>query len=168
MQARLLNAALRLAELDDQGLLRLMHREQAGEDQDQGECADDEAENDRKTVHWVPPVLPRLEASCAVPPCGTPWARFRSSVSGRYGTVPEAVARLFDVVVLGGALGVRKPDPEVFRRVAGLLKVAPTECVVVDDLARNVRGATAAGAVGVLHRAVSLTVEEVEILLDLP
>jgi FMN phosphatase YigB (HAD superfamily) len=82
--------------------------------------------------------------------------------------VPEAVARLFDVVVLGGALGVRKPDPEVFRRVAGLLKVAPTECVVVDDLARNVRGATAAGAVGVLHRAVSLTVEEVEILLDLP
>jgi beta-phosphoglucomutase-like phosphatase (HAD superfamily) len=52
--------------------------------------------------------------------------------------------------------------------VAGLLRVAPTECVVVDDLARNVRGATAAGAVGVLHRAVSLTVEEVEILLDLP
>lgn len=81
--------------------------------------------------------------------------------------VPGAVARLFDVVVLGGSLGVRKPDPEVFRRVAGLLKVAPAECVVVDDLVRNVRGATAAGAVGVLHRAVDSTVEEVEILLGL-
>lgn len=82
--------------------------------------------------------------------------------------VPEAVARLFDVVVLGGALGVRKPDPEVFRRVARLLGVPPQECVVVDDLARNIRGARAAGAVGVLHQAVGVTVEEIEILLDLP
>ncbi|MGQ0574727.1 MAG: HAD-IA family hydrolase [Pseudonocardia sp.] len=82
--------------------------------------------------------------------------------------VPDPVRRLFDVVVLGGALGVRKPDPEVFRRVAALLGVAPGECVVVDDLARNVRGARAAGAVAVHHQDPGVTIGEVEILLDLP
>lgn len=82
--------------------------------------------------------------------------------------VPDAVRRLFDVVVLGGSIGVRKPDPEVFRRIAALLGVSTSECVVVDDLARNVRGARAAGAVGVHHVDPGVTVQEVEILLDLP
>ncbi len=83
-------------------------------------------------------------------------------------TVPEDCVAAFDVVVLGAALGVRKPDPEVFRRVAGLLGVDVRECVVVDDLARNVRGARAAGAVGVLHGDdLDTTVREVEILLDM-
>jgi hypothetical protein len=39
--------------------------------------------------------------------------------------------------------------------------------VVVDDLARNVRGARAAGAVVVHHVDVARTIAEVEILLDL-
>lgn len=82
--------------------------------------------------------------------------------------VPDDCAAEFDVVVLGPALGVRKPDPEVFRRVAGLLGVGPHECVVVDDLARNIRAARDAGAVGVLHHDLDTTVAEVEILLDVP
>lgn len=83
-------------------------------------------------------------------------------------TVPAAVRRLFDVVVLGGSIGVRKPDPEVFRRVAAMLGVGPRECVVVDDLLRNVRGARAAGAVVVHHTDSTETIREVELLLDLP
>lgn len=82
--------------------------------------------------------------------------------------VPAAVRRLFDVVVLGGSIGVRKPDPEVFRRVAAMLRVRPQECVVVDDLLRNVRGARAAGAVVVHHTDPTGTIREVELLLDLP
>lgn len=81
--------------------------------------------------------------------------------------VPPECAELFDVVVLGAVLGVRKPDPEVFRRVAGLLGLAPHECVVVDDLERNIRGARAAGAVAVHHHDADSTVAEVEILLEL-
>jgi|SRR4051812_49587339 len=81
--------------------------------------------------------------------------------------VPEAVAALFDVLVLGGAVGARKPDPEVYRRTAALLGLAPHDCVVVDDLASNVRGARAAGAVAVLHDEPDRTVAEVEILLAL-
>jgi HAD superfamily hydrolase (TIGR01509 family) len=81
--------------------------------------------------------------------------------------VPEECAAAFDVVVLGPALGVRKPDPEVFRRAAGRLGLAPQECVVVDDAVANVRGARAAGAVVVHHVDPAATVAEVEILLDL-
>jgi putative hydrolase of the HAD superfamily len=83
-------------------------------------------------------------------------------------SVPGAVAELFDVLVLGFAVGARKPDPEVYRRTAELLGLEPEDCVVVDDLARNVRGARAAGAVGVLHDDPDTTVAEVEILLALP
>src|SRR6476620_683127 len=64
--------------------------------------------------------------------------------------VPDAVAALFDVLVLGSAVGARKPDPEVYRRTAALLGLVPEDCVVVDDLLGNVRGARAAGAVAVL------------------
>lgn len=82
--------------------------------------------------------------------------------------VPDACAAAFDVLVLGPVLGARKPDPEVFRRTAELLGLAPEECVVVDDLVANVRGARAAGAVVVHHVDPDATVAEVEVLLDLP
>jgi len=81
--------------------------------------------------------------------------------------VPDDLAVLFDVLVLGPALGVRKPDPEVFRRTAGLLGLGVGECVVVDDLAANVRGARQAGAVVVHHVDPGRTVDEVEVLLGL-
>ena len=83
-------------------------------------------------------------------------------------SVPDETRAAFDLVVLGSALGVRKPDPEIYRRVADRLGVQVTECVVVDDADRNVRGARSAGAVVVHHRTVGETVSELEILLDLP
>ncbi len=82
-------------------------------------------------------------------------------------SVPAACAAEFGVVVLGDTWEIRKPDPEVFRRVAARLDVTPPECVVVDDLLRNVRGARTAGAVVVHHRDADTTVAEVEILLGL-
>ena len=50
--------------------------------------------------------------------------------------------------------------------VADLLGVDPAECVMVDDLAGNIRGAVAAGMVGVLHKSYEETAEELEILFD--
>jgi HAD superfamily hydrolase (TIGR01509 family) len=82
--------------------------------------------------------------------------------------VPDACAAAFDLVVLGGALGVRKPDPELYRRVAVRLGVAVTGCVVVDDHARNVRGARAAGSVVVHHHDEAATLAEIASLFDLP
>jgi HAD superfamily hydrolase (TIGR01509 family) len=82
--------------------------------------------------------------------------------------VPEDCAAAFDLVVLGAALGVRKPDPELYRQVAARLGVAVTGCVVLDDHPRNVRGARAAGAVVVHHHEEAATIAEVEVLFDLP
>ena len=74
---------------------------------------------------------------------------------------------LFDAAVLSGEAGVRKPQPEAYLLVARRLGVAPGECVVVDDLAQNVRGAAAAGMTGVLHRSVAATVAELAVLTGL-
>jgi DNA-binding MarR family transcriptional regulator len=82
--------------------------------------------------------------------------------------VPQECAAAFDLVVLGAVLGVRKPDPEIYRIVAERLGLPVAECVVVDDADRNVRGARAAGAIVVHHRDSARTISEVEILLDLP
>jgi putative hydrolase of the HAD superfamily len=79
--------------------------------------------------------------------------------------VPATVAALFDVVVLGPTLGVRKPDPEVYRLTAERLGLTPQECVVVDDQLVNLRGARTAGAVVVHHRDPATTVEELTVLL---
>jgi len=100
-------------------------------------------------------------------PCRARRAGLPTALVSDAGEVPQAVRALFDVVVLAGSIGVRKPDPEVFRRVSNMLGVPVTQCVVVDDLARNVRGAREAGAVGVHHVDPGVTVEEVEILLGL-
>jgi FMN phosphatase YigB (HAD superfamily) len=82
--------------------------------------------------------------------------------------IPDELREAFDVVVLGATVGARKPDPEVFRRTAELLGLEPGECVVVDDVPVNVRGAAASGAVGLLHSAPEVTLCELGVLLDLP
>ncbi|UUU23964.1 HAD family hydrolase [Streptomyces sp. DSM 40750] len=47
------------------------------------------------------------------------------------------VDELFDVVVDSSAEGVRKPDPEIYRRLLERLPAAPHECMFVDDLEEN-------------------------------
>lgn len=51
----------------------------------------------------------------------------------------------FDAVVDVVRVGVRKPDPEPYVAVAEALGVPPGECLFVDDLPVNCRGAEAVG-----------------------
>ncbi len=88
-------------------------------------------------------------------------------LSNADGRPRPALTELVDLVVLCGSDALRKPDPAVFRSVAERLGVAPQECVFVDDLAVNVRGAVTAGMVGVVHRDLATTTEELRVLLDL-
>lgn len=81
---------------------------------------------------------------------------------------PMAWQDVFDVVVTSGEVGFAKPDRRIYLVVAERLGLEPSHCVFVDDLAVNVRGAAAAGMVGVHHRSVNATVEELEVLLGLP
>jgi epoxide hydrolase-like predicted phosphatase len=74
---------------------------------------------------------------------------------------------LFDAVVISGEVGLRKPDPEIYALAARDVGVPAEQCVFVDDIAANVRGAVAAGMVGVHHTDTDVTLDELETLLGI-
>lgn len=59
-------------------------------------------------------------------------------------------AELFDCVVLSSAEGLVKPNPHIFELAAERLGLEPGECVMIDDLEKNIEGADAAGMRGVV------------------
>lgn len=71
---------------------------------------------------------------------------------------------LFDAVVISGEVRMRKPEPRIYRLVASRLGVRPSECVFVDDIGLNVRGAVAIGMVGIHHEDTETTAAELEAL----
>ncbi|MGH3343663.1 MAG: HAD family hydrolase [Carbonactinosporaceae bacterium] len=75
---------------------------------------------------------------------------------------------MFDVVVISGEVGMRKPEPEIFWHTLSALGCRPEEAVFVDDLPHNVRGAAELGIVGVHHRSYDETVAELEALFGTP
>lgn len=61
---------------------------------------------------------------------------------------PYAPFRLhdtFDAVIISDQVGLRKPDPAIFRLTAGRLGLEPAQCVFVDDVARYLEPARALG-----------------------
>lgn len=72
---------------------------------------------------------------------------------------------LFDVVVISGEVGMRKPDAEIYLLTAERLGVDPSACVFVDDLRINVTAAAEVGMAGVVHHDVATTTEELTALL---
>jgi 2-haloacid dehalogenase len=58
--------------------------------------------------------------------------------------------RLFEGVLVSGVEGVAKPDPAVFRLLVERYGLQPGRTVFVDDSAKNVAAATAAGLRGLL------------------
>ncbi|MGW8884022.1 HAD family hydrolase [Streptomyces sp. NPDC055749] len=86
---------------------------------------------------------------------GVPVALLSNSWGHRYDR--EGWDELFDAVVISGEVGMRKPEPEIFRHTARLLGRRPEECVFVDDLGRNVRAASALGMATVHHRTAAET-----------
>lgn len=75
---------------------------------------------------------------------------------------------LFDAVVISGEVGLAKPAAAIYLLTARQLGLTTAECVFVDDLVINVRGAAAAGMVGVHHTSVPSTVGELAVLLGFP
>lgn len=80
------------------------------------------------------------------------------------GSVRRRLAGWFDALVFSGEIGVAKPDTEAYRLTAERLGLHASACVFVDDAARNVAGAVAAGMVGVHHTSVTRTLEELDVL----
>ena len=74
---------------------------------------------------------------------------------------------LFDGVVISCEVGMRKPEPEIFRHAAGLIGLPPAACVFVDDVEANISAAEACGMTGVHHADPAVTTERVATLLSI-
>jgi epoxide hydrolase-like predicted phosphatase len=74
---------------------------------------------------------------------------------------------MFEVVVISGEVGMRKPEPRIYWHTAELLGVEPATCVFVDDLRPNVNAAVAVGMVGVHHRSYRETACELDVLFGM-
>ena len=77
------------------------------------------------------------------------------------------VMALFDHVIESAKIGLRKPDPRIYRMMMETLQVDPTKCVYLDDLGVNLKPAremgmttikvvNAAQAIGELEAATGL------------
>jgi len=71
---------------------------------------------------------------------------------------------MFDVVVISGEVGMRKPEARIYRHTAELLGLALSECVFVDDLKHNIEGAVQLGMVGIKHTSYADTAMQVDAL----
>ncbi|WP_223198462.1 HAD family hydrolase [Solihabitans fulvus] len=59
---------------------------------------------------------------------------------------PEALlAELFEVVVISGRIGLRKPDPQIYQYLLDQLDMPADRCVFLDDSPANVTAAQDAG-----------------------
>jgi putative hydrolase of the HAD superfamily len=79
----------------------------------------------------------------------------------------ERFHELFDAVVISGEVGLRKPDPAIYRLAAERLGLAPERLVLVDDLPGNLKPARAMGIVTIAHRDTQATLAQLEDALGL-
>ncbi|HEV2756445.1 MAG TPA: HAD family phosphatase [Actinomycetota bacterium] len=79
----------------------------------------------------------------------------------------DRLADVFDVSVISGEVGLRKPDPAIFELTVGRLGVPAKACVFVDDHPGHLASAAEAGMTTVLHREPGRTIAELEELLGI-
>jgi putative hydrolase of the HAD superfamily len=153
---------------------------------ERGECTTEEFERllasllVRRDGRQVPPegLLTRMFA--ATVPCEPMYAAIQTLhgngvptclLSNSWGSdaYPRQVfGRMFRAVVISAEVGMRKPEERIFLHAAGLIGLAPSECVFIDDLEANVRVAEATGMRGVLHTEPGETVARLGELLGMP
>jgi putative hydrolase of the HAD superfamily len=75
---------------------------------------------------------------------------------------------MFDVVVISGEVGMRKPDADIFQHTVDSLGVHFHQCVFVDDMMVNVQSAVDLGMIGIHHTAYDDTAMELEAIFELP
>ncbi|HEY1616290.1 MAG TPA: HAD family phosphatase [Streptosporangiaceae bacterium] len=75
-------------------------------------------------------------------------------------------ADLFDPIIYSHEVGLRKPDPRIYRLLCARLELAPQEIAFLDDWPASVTAASEAGIHVVLHRATAESIAAVTALLD--
>lgn len=77
------------------------------------------------------------------------------------------IGEVFDVTVISGEVGLRKPDPQIFQFTVDKLGVEASACVFVDDHPGHLQAALELGMTTVLHKSPRETLAELEKLLSL-
>jgi putative hydrolase of the HAD superfamily len=94
-------------------------------------------------------------------------------ITNSWGTAPydpyaaHQLDQRFDAVVISSQVGLRKPEPAIYRLAAEKLAVPPERIVFVDDIAANLQPAHELGMAVIHHVDPRGTVRELEHLLGL-
>jgi putative hydrolase of the HAD superfamily len=64
-------------------------------------------------------------------------SNFDDAQCGREVLADTGVAELFEAVIISAEVRLRKPDPRIFRRMLGMLELAPHEVLYVGDTPRD-------------------------------
>jgi putative hydrolase of the HAD superfamily len=78
------------------------------------------------------------------------------------------VRGLFEVVIESAKVGVRKPEPAIFRMACDALAVDPTETVFLDDMGVNLKGARELGMVTIRVDHTFSAIDELQSVLGIP
>jgi putative hydrolase of the HAD superfamily len=78
------------------------------------------------------------------------------------------IMMLFEHVVESSKLGLRKPDPRIYRHACDLLGVQPEECVYLDDLGINLKPARALGMRTIKVGDPDVAIDELQAMVGLP
>jgi putative hydrolase of the HAD superfamily len=83
------------------------------------------------------------------------------SASGRTLYIAEVMA-LFDHIIESARIGLRKPDPRIYRMMVEALGVDPKRCVYLDDLGVNLKPAREIGMTTIKVRDAPQAIAELE------
>ncbi len=75
------------------------------------------------------------------------------------------VDEIFDVVVDSAFVGMRKPEPEIYRVTLDRLAVAPADALLIDDVELNCQGARDVGIAAVWFQSDEQAIADVEAAL---
>ena len=89
-----------------------------------------------------------------------------SSTADKAEAIAAILAR-FDHVVESSKVGIRKPDPAIYRLACDALGVSPGRCVYLDDLGINCKPAAALGMAAIKVSASEQALADLEIALGL-
>ncbi len=78
----------------------------------------------------------------------------------------ELLAQLFDVLVISGELGVRKPEPLIYELAIEKMGMPAGQLVFVDDLLGNLKPVRALGIHTILHQDTARTIQELHAVLS--
>jgi glucose-1-phosphatase len=90
------------------------------------------------------------------------WSGTRAALTDRFSFLDA-----FDVSIFSAEVGLKKPEPEIYRMILQQLEVEPREAVFVDDFEENIIAARQLGIQAVHFQSRQQVIEELKSLLGL-